>query len=134
MIIWLPSYPKSGNTFLRSLLAAYFFTKDGIINNFELLKNIASLNKVSLLTPNIPEAEILTGTKIKTKEDMIFAASILIRIGAKNVFIKGGHLKSNIVEDIFVSKKSCTPETLNLSACADTSADTKKSFFFVSFL
>ena len=63
------------------------------------------INKVSLLTPNIPEAEILTGTKIKTKEDMIFAASILIRIGAKNVFIKGGHLKSNIVEDIFVNKK-----------------------------
>ena len=36
---------------------------------------------------------------------MIFAASILIRIGAKNVFIKGGHLKSNIVQDIFVNKK-----------------------------
>jgi len=33
MIIWLASYPKSGNTFLRSLLSAYFFTKDG---NFQL--------------------------------------------------------------------------------------------------
>jgi len=30
MIIWLASYPKSGNTFLRSLLSAYLFTKDGI--------------------------------------------------------------------------------------------------------
>ena len=39
MIIWLASYPKSGNTFLRSLLSAYFFTKDG---NFEL----NSLNKI----------------------------------------------------------------------------------------
>ena len=39
MIIWLPSYPKSGNTFLRSLLAAYFFTKDGKFN-FDVLKNI----------------------------------------------------------------------------------------------
>jgi len=29
MIIWLSSYPKSGNTFLRSLLTAYLFTKDG---------------------------------------------------------------------------------------------------------
>ena len=36
------------------------------------------IKKVSLITPNIPEAEILTNTKIKTKEDMIFAASILI--------------------------------------------------------
>ena len=63
------------------------------------------IKKVSLITPNIPEAEILTKTKIKTKEDMIFAASILIELGAKNVFIKGGHLDSKIVQDIFVSKK-----------------------------
>ena len=60
----------------------------------QLLKN-KLIKKVSLITPNIPEAEILTGTKIKTKEDMIFAASILIELGAKNVFIKGGHLNLN---------------------------------------
>ena len=63
------------------------------------------IKKVNLITPNIPEAEILTKTKIKTKEDMIFAASILIELGAKNVFIKGGHLSSKVVEDIFVNKK-----------------------------
>jgi len=63
------------------------------------------IRKVSLITPNIPEAEILTKTKIKTKEDMIFAASILIELGAKNVFIKGGHLNSKVVRDIFVNKK-----------------------------
>ena len=39
MIIWLASYPKSGNTLLRSMLAAYFFSKDGIYN-FSLIKNI----------------------------------------------------------------------------------------------
>ena len=63
------------------------------------------IKKVSLITPNIPEAEILTGIKIKNTEDMIFAASILIRFGAKNVFIKGGHLDSKMVQDIFVNKK-----------------------------
>ena len=63
------------------------------------------IRKVSLITPNIPEAEILTKTKIKTKEDMIFAASILIELGAENVFIKGGHLDSKVVQDIFVNKK-----------------------------
>ena len=63
------------------------------------------IKKVSLITPNIPEAEILTKTKIKTKEDMIFAASILIDLGAKNVFIKGGHLDKKVVQDIFVNKK-----------------------------
>jgi hydroxymethylpyrimidine/phosphomethylpyrimidine kinase len=70
----------------------------------ELLKN-ELIKKVSLITPNIPEAEILTNTKIKTKEDMILAASILIGLGAKNVFIKGGHLDSKEVQDIFVNKK-----------------------------
>ena len=70
----------------------------------QLLKN-ELIKKVSLITPNIPEAEILTGIKIKTKEDIIFAASILIELGAKNVFIKGGHLDSKVVQDIFVSKK-----------------------------
>ena len=70
----------------------------------ELLKN-KLIKKVNLITPNFPEAEILTNTKIKTKEDMIFAAHILIELGAKNVFIKGGHLKSKIVQDIFVNKK-----------------------------
>ena len=39
MIIWLASYPKSGNTLVRSLLSGYFFSKDGQFN-FELLKTI----------------------------------------------------------------------------------------------
>jgi hydroxymethylpyrimidine/phosphomethylpyrimidine kinase len=70
----------------------------------QLLKS-KLIKKVTLITPNIPEAEILTGIKIKTKEDMIFAASLLIRFGANNVFIKGGHLHSKMVHDIFVNKK-----------------------------
>jgi len=39
MIIWLSSYPKSGNTYVRSLLSAYYFTKDGNFN-FDCLKSI----------------------------------------------------------------------------------------------
>jgi hydroxymethylpyrimidine/phosphomethylpyrimidine kinase len=62
------------------------------------------INKVFLITPNIPEAEILTKTKIKTKEDMIFAANKLIDSGAKNVLIKGGHFKHKFVHDILVNK------------------------------
>ena len=72
-------------------------------NAIELLKN-KLIKKVSLITPNIPEAEILTKTEIINKEDMIFAAYKLIEFGARNVLIKGGHLKSKIVQDIFVSK------------------------------
>ena len=70
----------------------------------KLLKN-KLIKKVSLITPNIPEAEILTDTNIRTKEDMIYAAGVLIDLGARNVFIKGGHLHSKQVLDIFVNKK-----------------------------
>ena len=63
------------------------------------------LNKVTLITPNLPEAEILTGIKINDKEDMIFAANELIKFGVPNILIKGGHLKSKKVNDVFVNKK-----------------------------
>ncbi len=62
------------------------------------------IKKVALITPNIPEAEILSNSKIKNKEDMIFAAYKLINAGAKNVLIKGGHLKTETVQDIFVNE------------------------------
>ena len=39
MIVWLASYPKSGNTLLRSMLAAYLFSNDGNYF-FGLIKNI----------------------------------------------------------------------------------------------
>jgi len=69
----------------------------------KLLKN-KLVKRATLITPNIPEAEILTNTKIMNKEDMIFAAYKLIEMGSKNVLIKGGHLISATVQDIFVSK------------------------------
>ena len=76
-----------------------------LINNtaIKILKK-KLIRHVTLITPNIPEAEVLTGIKIKNKKDMIFAASKLISLGAQNVLIKGGHLKSKKVEDIFLNK------------------------------
>mgnify|MGYP005650060535 CR=1 FL=1 len=62
------------------------------------------IKRVKLITPNIPEAEILTKSKIRSKEDMIFAAKRLLDLGARNILIKGGHLKSKFVQDIFVNK------------------------------
>ena len=69
----------------------------------KLLK-LKLIKKVILITPNIPEAEILTNTKIRNKEDMIFAANKLLESGARNVLIKGGHLNFKFVQDIFVNK------------------------------
>ena len=62
------------------------------------------IKKVTLITPNIPEAEILTNKLINTKEDMIKAGKKLIKMGAKNVLIKGGHLKSKFIYDILLEK------------------------------
>tara|TARA_X000001036_G_scaffold403292_1_gene409726 strand:- start:26 stop:871 length:846 start_codon:yes stop_codon:yes gene_type:complete len=58
-----------------------------------------------VVTPNIPEAEVLTGYSILDKEHMIKAAKKIINMGAKNVLLKGGHLKKKMIFDILVSKK-----------------------------
>ena len=47
MIIWLASYPKSGNTLVRSMLASYFFSKEGLYN-FDLIRNIKQFPNISL--------------------------------------------------------------------------------------
>ena len=46
------------------------------------------IKKVHLITPNIPEAEVLTKTKINSLEDMIYAANILLESGVRNILIK----------------------------------------------
>ena len=92
----------------RIILDPVMIAKGGarLINNkaIDILKE-KLIKKVSLITPNIPEAEMLTDIKIKNTDDMIQAAQILLSMGAKNVLIKGGHLKSKMVNDIFVNKK-----------------------------
>lgn len=47
----------------------------------------------TLLTPNIPEAEILAGMKIQNKEDFQNAALAISKLGCKYVLIKGGHFQ-----------------------------------------
>ena len=47
MFVWLASYPKSGNTLVRSMLASYFFSKDGIYN-FDLINNIKQFPHAAL--------------------------------------------------------------------------------------
>ncbi len=62
MFIWLASYPKSGNTLLRSMLAAYFFSENGIYN-FDQIKNIKQF-------PNITLFERL-GIDIKNEKEVV---------------------------------------------------------------
>ena len=54
------------------------------------------------MTPNIPEAEVLANTNIKNLPDMIKASKIILKFGAKNVLLKGGHNKSKYISDVFL--------------------------------
>ncbi len=57
-----------------------------------------------IITPNIPEAEILTGKKIMNREDMTDSAFRLLDYGSSSVLLKGGHLKGELLYDIFIHK------------------------------
>ena len=74
----------------------------------ELYVNIL-LRHCNLITPNICEAQILTGVEIHSYDDMQIAARVLCDLGAKSVYIKGGHFtpaqsnKDDTVCDYFLS-------------------------------
>ncbi|MEC7179368.1 MAG: bifunctional hydroxymethylpyrimidine kinase/phosphomethylpyrimidine kinase [Pseudomonadota bacterium] len=96
------------------------------INN---LKN-KLLNKALLITPNIPEAEFLTETKITNLSDMIDASKKILKIGVKNVLLKGGHKKSRFVEDVYLGdyglqifkNKKITTQNTHGTGCTLSSA------------
>ena len=59
----------------------------------------------SLLTPNIPEAEILAGRKIQNVDDIRKAAASIIQLGCNNVLIKGGHFEGTEKMDYLFENK-----------------------------
>lgn len=58
---------------------------------------------IYLLTPNIPETEIITGIKIESLDDIKKAAKSIGKMGVENVLIKGGHIKNTKSWDILYS-------------------------------
>ncbi len=54
-----------------------------------------------VLTPNIPEAEVLSGIRIETLDDMKEAARIIRKLGARHVVVKGGHLSGDAVDLLY---------------------------------
>jgi hydroxymethylpyrimidine/phosphomethylpyrimidine kinase len=68
----------------------------------EALKTVL-LPYAAIVTPNIPEAEVLAGMEIKTDTDIEQAAKHIIALGARAVLIKGGHRKeAAYAEDLFM--------------------------------
>lgn len=60
----------------------------------------------NVVTPNLSEAEVLSGLKIKNLSDMKEAARKIFRLGAQNVLIKGGHLSSDEAIDVLYNGKT----------------------------
>jgi hydroxymethylpyrimidine/phosphomethylpyrimidine kinase len=57
----------------------------------------------AVLTPNIPEAEALTGLVIDAPDQMIEAAKALLAMGARAVLVKGGHLEGDSLTDVLLT-------------------------------
>lgn len=55
----------------------------------------------TLITPNLPEAAILTGLTIESVEDMHAAATRLVEMGAGAALVKGGHLDGDVVDVLY---------------------------------
>ncbi len=88
------------NVVLDPMLAA----KDGTpLLNKAGIKRIKRflIPKVTVLTPNAPEAEILSGVQIRTIEDMKEAAIKILGFGCRYVLIKGGHLSGEPVDVLY---------------------------------
>ena len=73
MIIWLASYPKSGNTLLRSILATYFFSNDGVFNFNDLYKigQFPSLNFFEQAGVDTTNKEEILKNYIKAQKNLI---------------------------------------------------------------
>lgn len=82
-------------------------------SGFSLLRPEAKANMIKylipmayIITPNIPEAQEITGMKINNIEDMKIAGKKILEMGSKHVLMKGGHLEGDAIdiligEDIF---------------------------------
>lgn len=74
--------------------SGYFLLKPEAVEELKKLIEIADV-----VTPNIPEAEVLTDMKITSEEEMKLAAKDIKTMGAKNVLVKGGH-RCNDANDV----------------------------------
>lgn len=87
--------------------------------------------RAHLITPNIPEAEILANMTISCEEEMLIAGKNIIDLGAQQVIIKGGHGTGNEAIDLLIRKNDVSrfsharlPYEVHGSGCAFSAAIT----------
>lgn len=57
----------------------------------------------AVVTPNVPEAEVLTGMTIRSLEDRLEAAKRILSYGVEAVILKGGHLEGDVAQDVVMT-------------------------------
>ncbi len=57
----------------------------------------------AVITPNLPEAEALTGLAVRTEADMLVAAAAIRDMGVPAILLKGGHLEAETVTDLLAT-------------------------------
>jgi len=73
-----------------------------LLNEAEAALRDTLLPMATLLTPNLPEAEVLAGFPVRDEADMRRAAEKLLMLGAGAVLMKGGHLEGDRIVDLLV--------------------------------
>ena len=63
------------------------------------------LLRASIVTPNVPEVEVLTGMEIHSLKDLQHAAEVMITLGCPAVLVKGGHYPGEKVYDVFYDQE-----------------------------
>ncbi len=86
---------------IRSTSGGELLDDDGVTAMRDRLIPMAAL-----VTPNLAEASVLCGIPVGNVEEMTEAAGIVLRLGAKAVLIKGGHLDGSRVADVFACAES----------------------------
>ncbi|MGB0784858.1 MAG: bifunctional hydroxymethylpyrimidine kinase/phosphomethylpyrimidine kinase [Alphaproteobacteria bacterium] len=101
-----PSIPIICDPVMRAKGGAPLLEEDAQSALKELL-----LPRSYAITPNVPEAEALSGMRIETPTDLTRAGKVLCKIGCQLALMKGGHLTTPTMTDLLVSRK--TAQTLS---------------------
>ena len=141
----LKNYNLIKNKKIKIVLDPVMFAKGGHpLLEYEAIESLKKFIKKSnpVLTPNIPDAELLSERKISNKKDMLDAGKKLMEMGTNSLVIKGGHLNEDDLIDIVFHKnnfyefKSKRIETLHTHGTGCTlssalAANLAKSISFV---
>jgi hypothetical protein len=108
-ILWIASYPKSGNTLIRAIISSLFFSKEGnfdfnMLQNIPIIENVKNLNFVKNNQPNdyknIHKLEVIAKywLEMQTKKNLGFEADFM--------FVKTHHALIKFFEQTFTTEEN----------------------------